>query len=258
MDVNAVTFLGHASTIIQLGGLTVYTDPHFSRRALGVRRRHPPPNPMQLPKPDAVVLSHAHYDHLDFHTFKYIPATTPIIIPYGLKGLLARLLPHPLVELKPGSTFLLQGRVTIEAVPVKHRGGRLSHLRYTASSAYLLSSAEGTVFFAGDTAYYPPLRQLGERHVIDVALLPIGPCYPRWFMKRRHLNPEEALRLFAEMGAHYMIPIHWGTFRLGLEGAETPLYWLKSCLDQFERKEQVVILRPGERWDLRRLTDDSA
>lgn len=251
MDVNAITYLGHASTIVRLGGLNVYTDPHFGRRALWAKRHQEIIPPETLPPPDAIVISHAHYDHLDLHSFKYFSSRVPVFIPYGLKDFLARHIRNPLIELHPESEFLLQEKVTLCTIPVRHRGGRISGLRYRGSTGYLLKGEGGTVFFAGDTAYHPPLRQLSEKNSIDCALLPIGPCYPRWFMKWRHLNPEEVLRLFQEMGARTMIPIHWGVFRMGLEGAATPLHWLKNHLETSPLKERVTILQPGESWTLK-------
>ncbi len=246
MDVNAVTYLGHASTIIQIDGQTLYTDPHFGRRALFARRRQKIVSPETIPSADAILISHAHYDHLDLHSFKYFASTIPVILPYGLKDFLARYIRNPLIELHPESEFTLQNKLTVRAVPIKHRGGRISGLRYTAATGYRVKGEGGCVFFAGDTAYHPPLRQLGEEATIDVALLPIGPCSPRWFMKRGHMNPKEALRLFAEMGAHRMVPIHWGTFRLGLEGVEMPLHWLQGELEKSPLREQITLLQPGE------------
>ena len=118
----AVTYLGHASTIIQSDGLNIYTDPHFGTKALLVKRRRPVPQaPETLPRPDAILISHAHYDHLDFHSFKYFASDIPVILPLGLSQFVGRFIRNPLIELAPGAEIILKDRIQLRAIPARHK-----------------------------------------------------------------------------------------------------------------------------------------
>lgn len=249
MSTLAITYLGHSSAIIRIDGKTLYTDPHFGRRALWPKRRVPVPRAVEtLPPPDAILVSHAHYDHLDLHSFKYFSSKIPVFVPVGLASFLAKHVRNPIVELKVDGEFSLSASVKLHGVAVKHHGGRWSHLRFHQCIGFVIEGSTGTVFFPGDTAYDDSLKQVTQFGPLRAALLPIGPCYPRVFMKHRHLNPEEALQLTEELNPDCMIPIHWGVFRLGLEGPTTPLHWLQARLTDSVVREKVCILQPGESW----------
>lgn len=246
MSTKAITYLGHASVIIQLAGLNLYTDPHFGKRSLLVPRKRPPPiDPGTLSRHGVILLSHSHYDHLDLHSFKYFSGDMPVVLPFGLAGLMQRFVRNPLIELTEGASWSI-GPVRIRAVPAKHPGGRWTGLRYRASLGYLIECEETRIYFAGDTAYDESLLGLRDYGPIDLALLPIGPVYPKFYMKRRHLDPDDALRLLEALDAKRMVPIHWGMFRLGLEGASTPLHWLKNRLKDSPLRQRVLLLDPGD------------
>jgi len=246
MSTKAITYLGHATTLLQVGGLKLFTDPHFGRRAWCARRKQPVPVPPEtLPEPDAILISHAHHDHLDLHTYKYFSSHVPVIVPMGLAKLLEKFICNPIIELKEGAPWQ-NGAVTIRAVRAYHHGGRFSQLRYCESAGYLIETGTERIYFAGDTAYREDLAEIRLRGPIDVALLPIGPVFPRFIMRRRHLDPDKALRLAEELDTACMIPIHWGLFRLGFEGAATPLHWLKGRLADSPIADRVRILQPGE------------
>ncbi len=246
----AITYIGHSTTIIHVDGLNIYTDPHFGRKALWLKRKRPLPVPPEdLPAPDAIIISHAHYDHLDLHSFKYFSSRVPVLIPHGLSLFLGRFIRNPVIELAPGADYRLKDRVTIRAIPVQHRGGRIFGLRLREATGYLVKGVSENVFFPGDTAYRPDFVEMKRHGPLAAAMLPIGPIYPKWLMRRRHLDPDQAIRLGEELAPATLIPIHWGQFHLGLEGADTPLHWLKKRLPDSSVADRFVILEPGQKWE---------
>lgn len=250
MSNTGITYLGHASAVIEVDGLNVYTDPHFGPKALCMQRKRPLPiPPEELPPPDAVLISHSHYDHLDLHSFKYFSSHVPVFIPYGLSLFLGRFIRNPVIELAPEASYQLKGRVSIRAIPVQHHGGRLSGLRLREATGYLLGGNGGNVFFAGDTAYREDLAEITRYGPVQAALLPIGPIYPKWYMRRHHLDPDQAILLGAELDSATVIPIHWGVFRLGLEGVDSSIERLRKRLPQSSVADRFVILEPGEKWE---------
>lgn len=249
MSTLSITYLGHSSVIIQVDRLTIYADPHLGRKALFFKRRREIPIPLEdLPKADAILISHAHYDHLDIHSFKYFSSEIPVLVPTGLSRFLAKFIQNPIVELANGSDFVIRDQLKIRAVPTVHRGGRYIGLRRRESTGFLVETEEGNVFFPGDTAYASSLRDVILYGPVAAAILPIGPIYPKWYMHKYHLSPDEALKLGDELDAKAIIPIHWGVFHLGFEGVDVPLDWLKDRLNDSPMKDRVVILEPGERW----------
>lgn len=243
-----ITYLGHSTVLVKSETISFLTDPIFSRRVLFLKRKSPMPvRPESLPEPTALFISHAHYDHLDIPSFKYFSSKTPVILPKGLGKLVARYVNNPLIELSPGGRHEIRPGLKVTAFPVSHQSFRLSGLTYRNACGYLIDLNGTRIFFPGDTAYRSDFKKLGK---VDVALLPIGPTDPEWFMRSRHLNPADALKLFEEIQADLMIPIHWGTFRLGMEPAGQPLSLLKRLLSSNQHADKVAILEPGETREL--------
>lgn len=242
-----LTYVGHATVRIESGGQSLITDPNFSEKIFWLKRRCPGPIPVdQMPQPTAILLSHAHYDHLDLPSYKYFTAQVPIIAPPGLKPLLNKFLKNPVIELEPGASVSVGSEIRITACLVTHLGFRLLPIRYTRCNGYLIEWDGKKIFFPGDTAYRSDFRaQVGE---VDVALLPIS-CYkPEWFMRSRHIDPAQAVRIFEEIGAKIMIPIHWGTFKLSTEPLSEPIEWLKRIAKEKGIKAQIKILQPGDQY----------
>lgn len=240
-----ITFVGHATFLIEFEGQTLLTDPNFSKKVLGLPRLQDPGiKPESLPSLSCIAVTHAHYDHLDIFSYKYFPISTPIVVPEGLGALVQKFLPNPITEIAPWSEHRI-GSLQIFTVPVKHKGFRIFGLSWRATTGYIFKVGDLSIFFPGDTAYSDHFAEIAKAHKIDIALLPIGAYEPRWFMKNRHMNPEEALKAFEDLKARVMIPYHWGTFRVSAEKPKAPLEWLQKILSE-KPDERVKILQAGE------------
>jgi L-ascorbate metabolism protein UlaG (beta-lactamase superfamily) len=236
-----ITNVGHATLLIEMSGVRVLTDPNFDRRLAGVLRRVSPPGIAlaDLPRLDAVLLSHAHADHLSFASLRALPRDLPIIAPIRVAHRLLRR-GYNARALAPGGVDRV-GPVTIHADHARHRvrGG---------ANMYLLHASEASVFFAGDTGLTPDTHAmattLGQR--LDVALLPIGNA-PWWRpgFRRGHLSSDDALTLFERLGARYLIPYHWGTFHHVTSGPYSAKRRLDALLREHPRRNDVIALAPG-------------
>lgn len=224
-----VTWIGHATFLVQAPGVTVLTDPMFGRRASPVRwagpaRFSPPGVALEaLPAVDAVLLSHDHYDHLDAGTVDRLHARygedLVWFTPLGYSPWFERRGVTRVVELDWWGTADLEtprGHLRIRALPARHWSRR--HFRDTGTrlwSSWSLSSGDRRLYFCGDSGYCPGFAEIGEwEDPFDVALMPIGAYEPRWFMKSSHMNPEEAAQACRDVQADHMVGMHWGTFRL--------------------------------------------
>jgi N-acyl-phosphatidylethanolamine-hydrolysing phospholipase D len=238
----AVTWIGHATVLLQLGGLNVLTDPMFSQRAsplsfVGPQRAQKPGLwPHELPRIDLVVISHNHYDHLDEDSVELLAAQRggpPLfIVPLGLKRWFAGIGVTNVVELDWWQSHKV-GAVEVVLTPVQHWSGRsLTDRMETLWGGYAFFAPDLQVFFAGDTGYSEDFTDIRARFAdrqserqgggFDLALLPIGAYEPRWFMQAQHVNAEEAVRVHLDLGAKASLGIHWGTFELTDESLDEP------------------------------------
>jgi L-ascorbate metabolism protein UlaG (beta-lactamase superfamily) len=247
-----LTWIGHATWLVQLDGLSFLTDPILSDSLPGFIERNVPPGlPFdRLPRVDAALVSHNHYDHLDLPTLKRLGA--PVVAGLGTERLLRRerLAATPLGWWE--STRV--GGVRITFVPAQHFSQRGLFDRNRALwGGFVIEGSSATIYFAGDTALFPGFRQIGERFHVDAALLPIGAYDPSWFMAPVHLSPEEALRAFADLGATTFFAMHWGTFKLGDEPLDEPPRRLEAeRLRLGLPRERVRVLAVGETAEVRR------
>jgi len=246
-----LTWVGHATVAIHDGDDVVLTDPHFGARALLPKRAVAPGIPIESIPADAfAVVSHSHYDHLDASTVETLPPTVGWYVPLGLGAFFRERGRSDVTELDWWQSAT-RGRWTITCLPAQHWSLRLGESRNeTLWCAWLLDSGERKYFFAGDSGYFEGFARYGrELGPIDVALLPIGAYEPRWFMRDQHMDPAETYQAFRDLGARYLVPIHWGTFDLTDEPLDLPPIELaRAVVAASGDPARVRVLAIGERW----------
>jgi L-ascorbate metabolism protein UlaG (beta-lactamase superfamily) len=217
-----LTWIGHASWLLQLDGISLLIDPVFSDSiGPGVRRRVPPALAVAgLPSIDAQLVTHNHRDHLDLPSLKAVGQ--PIVAGLGLTQFFAG---HGLhcAELDWwGATQV--GAVSVRFVPSQHWSRRgLGDANATLWGGFIIEGSSARIYHSGDTAYFEGFTEIAHRvGPIDAALLPIGAYEPAWFMSKQHMNPEEAVRAFSDLGARELLAMHWGTFQLTDEPMSEP------------------------------------
>ena len=233
-DLVTITWVGHATFLIQIGGLNLLTDPMWSPRAspipgIGPKRLVDAAVPFTaLPPIDIVLQSHDHYDHLDDRTVCRLEATNPgahWIVPRGLKRFLKHRGVLEVIELEWWQETSID-TVTFGCTPAQHFSGRTPWGRNsTLWCGWSVAAPGGRLLFAGDTGFHPDFAKIAARYrPFDVALLPIGAYDPRWFMRPVHMDPEEAVRAAQDLGAPppRFVPMHWGTFLLTDEPLDEP------------------------------------
>jgi N-acyl-phosphatidylethanolamine-hydrolysing phospholipase D len=232
------TWVGHSTTLLQLGDVNVLTDPMWSERAsplswAGPRRYVPPAVPLaSLPPIDLVLMSHDHYDHLDERTVRALAAAHPEARWVTTLGVGARLLAFGVPQVVELDWWeeTNAGGAQVVCTPAQHFSGRgPTDRNSTLWGGFAIRAASWRVFYAGDTGYHPEFTEIARRAgPFDLALIPIGAYEPRWFMRPVHMDPDEAVAAAADlMRAHTgdrmaLFPVHWGTFRLTDEPMDEP------------------------------------
>jgi N-acyl-phosphatidylethanolamine-hydrolysing phospholipase D len=251
-----VTWIGHSTLLIQLNGVNVLTDPHWSQRAspvsfAGPKRLMPPGLLFEdLPAIDVVLISHNHYDHLDVDTIKRLAATHhPLfIVPLGLKSWFATLGITNVDELDWWESRRLKG-LTLTCLPAQHFSSRtLWDRNQTLWGGWAVAGETKKLFFAGDTGYYEAFKEIGSRiGPFDLAAIPIGAYMPPTIMKMTHITPEQALQVFADVRAKRFLGIHWGTFDLTEEPLAEPPQRLEAEVRRMGvDPDNVWIFKDGE------------
>ncbi|HEX2065955.1 MAG TPA: MBL fold metallo-hydrolase [Candidatus Thermoplasmatota archaeon] len=245
-----LTWVGHATYLVRMGGLNILTDPVFSDRLPGrIRRLVPPGLRLEaLPPVDAVVVSHNHYDHLDARTVERLGPGVRYFVPAKLAPWFRRRGLPDVVELDWWQHAEMKGaRFTL--VPSHHWSRRgLRDTNRTLWGGWVVEAGGRKVHFAGDTAYGPRFTEVGGRVAgLDVTLMPIGAYAPRWFMRHVHLDPDEAVQAALDLGARRMATMHWGTFALTQEPLLEPLERVRAAWERAGlRRADLLDLAVGE------------
>jgi L-ascorbate metabolism protein UlaG (beta-lactamase superfamily) len=227
--------LGHSTVLLNFHGVTVLTDPVFSKRVgpgitpfiLGPKRYlQPALVPEKIPRPDVIVLSHAHFDHLDRPSLRAFPRETPVVTARATKDLLKRF--REVHELGWGESITLTPRgqpIRFSALEVAHWGARMMRDTHRGYNGYLIERENRRVCFAGDTAYTPAFARL-RPNPPDLMLMPVG-AYDPWI--QAHCTPEQAVAMADEAGARYFVPLHHQTFKLSMEPMDEPARRLRAA-----------------------------
>jgi L-ascorbate metabolism protein UlaG (beta-lactamase superfamily) len=252
----SITFIGHSCFLIRLPGLTILTDPVFSKRcspvqSLGPKRvRAPGISLHDLPNIDLILLSHNHYDHMDLISLRKLRKKFPhirIVTTLGNAAYLDKKRLPNAIELDWWQSHNF-GQTSITATPARHFAARtLWDRNKTLWAGFMLTHAGKKIYFAGDTGYTKFFTEIRFRlGPPDLALLPIGAYEPRWFMGPVHMNPADAVQAFQDLGAQSALGMHFGTFQLTAEPIDAPIHALAQALTAANiPPETFTTLDPG-------------
>ncbi len=239
-----LTWIGHASFLVQTHETNILIDPIWSKWLKVIKRLKQPGFEIHhLPSIDFVLVTHAHFDHLDRRTLGRVAADQPIVVPIGVGNLVHDLGFNIVHELDYWQTVKL-GPIEVSLTPCAHWGARFLADLHRGFGGFVLKMDGRTIFHCGDSAFFPGFREIGEHYKIDIALLPIG-AYDAPTGREVHMNPEEAVKAFGELGAKKLVPMHYGSFRLGYEPLDEPPTRLVACARAHGIEEKVLVMTEG-------------
>lgn len=255
-----VTWIGHSTFLIQVGGINIITDPVFFKLSFFAKRVLRPGILInQLPKIDFVIISHNHLDHMDLRSIKALNSKfqPTILVPHGNKKWLEKHGIKNVIEKKWweehgfGKEQEFANSLKFTFLPAVHWTSRgILDINKTMWGSWMIECAEFKIYFAGDTAYAEHFEKIGKIFQgIDIALMPIGPIQPRKLINEAHTCPMEAIKGFLDLDAKYFIPMHWGTFKSAYESFSAPAQGLlrswEKCADKLNDKS-LKLLKVGE------------
>ena len=245
----SVTFLKHASVVINDGGRFIMVDPVYSEIFWFIKDFSPLNfDPRIIPEPQHVLITHGHYDHLDRATLAYLNKTTHVVTPLGYDEIFNDLELTNRTRLDWYESYRHENR-EFTLIPCNHWTMRnpMSGPNQSLWGSYLIKTSSGyTIYISGDTAYFDGFEQLGKDYDIDLAIFNLGAYEPRWFMAQSHMDPRETVRAFRELNAEKLMAIHWGTFRLGNEPVHFPPMQIKEELEKEGLLDRLVDIKHGE------------
>ena len=253
-----LTWIGHASFLIQLDGINILTDPHLTERAspivfAGPSRTTPPGLAIEdLPEIDVIVISHNHYDHLDYQTIlkitrKQINRQPLVLVPLKLKKLLKSFGARNVRELDWWDTTTFKN-LNIHSVPVQHWSNRSFNTNKTLWCGWVFENEDFKSIFVGDTGYSKDFSTIQQKFgPMDLSMIPIGAYAPRWFMKDHHCNVEESIQIHKDLKSKKSIAMHWGTFQLTDEPMDEPVKLLKKLtIENNFLPDEFIAMTHGE------------
>lgn len=240
----AITWIGHASFLVQFTDLNVLIDPNFANWLFLLKRiKRSGLRIKDLPPIDLVLLTHAHFDHFHKPTLRKLPHPKIGIMPWGVGDLAHDLGFERVIELEWWESFRRHDwRVTL--TPSKHWGARTLHDKHRGYGGFVLEHQGRKIYHAGDSAYFEGFKEIGRLCRPDIALLPIGAYHPESF-RHVHMGPDDALRVFKELRAKWLVPMHYGSFRLAFEDMDEPPRWLRQLAREQKLMKKVRILEEG-------------
>ncbi|HWB61472.1 MAG TPA: MBL fold metallo-hydrolase, partial [Chthoniobacteraceae bacterium] len=240
-----ITWIGHASFLVQVDGVNLLIDPNWSKWLKVIKRiKHPGIHIHDLPSIDLVLVTHAHFDHLDRKTLREVAEDQPVVVPFEVGNLVHDLGFKSVHELHYWEKYE-HGPLKISLTPCHHWGARMLHDSHRGFGGYVIEVNGRSIFHCGDTAYFEGFKEIGERFDIDLALLPIG-AYDPPSGREVHMNPEEAVQAFIDLKAKRLVPMHFGTFRLSYEPLHEPPVRLLACAREHGIAEKVFVMTEGQ------------
>ncbi len=240
-----ITWIGHASFLLRTAHANILIDPNWANWLKIVKRlKHPGLCIHNLPDIDLVLITHAHFDHLDRNSLRKIASHQPIVVPAGVGNLVHDLGFRDVHELDEWEELKL-GNLQLTLTPCAHWGARVLHDSHRGYGGYLVAFDGRSVYHCGDSAYFDGFREIGQRKDIEISLLPIG-AYDPPSGREVHMNPEQAMQTFIDLQAKLLVPMHYGSFRLSYEPLHEPLERLEQAAQQHQQLEHLRILKEGE------------
>ena len=240
----ALTWIGHASFLVQFKDLNVLIDPNFANWLFLLKRiKRAGLRIQDLPPIDLVLLTHAHFDHFHRPTLRKLPAPKIGVMPWGVGDLARDLGFERIVELQWWESFT-HGDWKVTLTPSKHWGARVLRDDHRGYGGFVLEHSGRRIYHAGDSAYYDGFKEIGDRCCPEIALLPIGAYYPDSF-RHVHMGPDEAVKVFKDLRAQWLVPMHYGAFKLSFEELDEPPRWLKELCHAGDISRQLRILEEG-------------
>jgi L-ascorbate metabolism protein UlaG (beta-lactamase superfamily) len=247
-----ITFIGHSSFFLQIAGKNVVVDPNFARWLFVLKRlRQPGLRIADLPPIDAVLVTHAHFDHLHRPSLRAIARATfrktgrrpLLIVPQNVRDIVFDLGFEDVVEMEWWDQIKVGG-LTVTHTPSNHWGARIIRDMHRGFGGYVLADGAHSLYHAGDTAFFDGFTEIGKRLHPEIALLPIGAYDPPSF-RAVHTSPEDAVQAFMDLKAERMIPMHYGTFKLSHEPMDEPVKRLEADAKRRGIEDRISVLEEG-------------
>ncbi len=240
----AITWIGHASFLIQFHDLNLLIDPNFANWLFLLKRvKRAGLKIEDLPPVDVVLLTHGHFDHFHKPSLRRLPRPKIAVTPWGMSELAYGLGFERIIELEWWESFS-RGNWKVTLTPCKHWGARTLHDAHRGFGGFVLEHEGRKIFHAGDSGYFEGFKEIGDRLAPEIALLPIGAYQPEAF-RNVHMGPDEAVEAFYDLGAKWLVPMHYGTFKLSFEHMDDPPRWLREIALREGLEERIRWLEEG-------------